>query len=110
MEFSEARGLMGKWTSILGMELSEASLRVKSELLKSTRASASIRDIATVLTPQSGGSSLADPRLTSAFAEFFSKFRVAETTRRMLTTTKSVIAPDTSFIRAQITSADVIHS
>lgn len=46
----------------------------------------------------------------ASLSEYFSKFRISDTTKRMLSVNKSLTLPDTPVIRAQITSADVIHS
>jgi hypothetical protein len=104
------RGLSAKFGTLLGSEFTEASLRVKSEILKSARQTASATDLLSVQSKLIGGESVARPQFAVSVSEFFSKFRIAETTRRMLSATKSVILPDTAVIRAQITSADVIHS
>lgn len=99
-----------KVASLVGSELTESSLRVKSELLKSVRQTASTTNLLAVSATGFGEDSIRKPHLAAATGEFFSKFRISETARRMLTTTRSVILPDTSVVRAQITSADVIHS
>ena len=104
------RGLSAKFSTLLGSEFTEASLRIKSEILKSTRQTASATDLLNAQGKLFAGESVARPQLAAVAAEFFSKFRIAETARRMLSATKSVILPDTAVIRAQITSADVIHS
>lgn len=104
------RGLSAKFSTLLGSEFTEASLRVKSEILKSARQTASATDLLSAQSRLISGESVARPPFAASVSEFFSRFRIAETTRRMLSATKSVILPDTAVIRAQITSADVIHS
>jgi len=99
-----------KVAALAGSEFMESSLRVKSELLKSTRQTVSTLNFLAADSKLFGGDSVRKPHLAAATPEFFSKFRVSETTRRMLTTTRSIILPDTAVIKAQITSADVIHS
>ena len=102
--------VISKINMTLGSELTEASARVKSELLKSTRSGVSTHDLLSVtgrnLTP---GNSLR-PQFAFSVPEYFSRFRVSETTRRILTATRSIVLPGVSTVRAQITSADVIHS
>lgn len=92
-----------------GRDLMESSLRVKAELLKSTRGGPSIVDTGLLLNLYLDESSPNYPAAAS-LGEYFSKFRISESTKRMLSTNRSLLLPDTPIIRAQITSADVIHS
>lgn len=104
------KAVISKIGLTLGSELTEASARVKSELLKSVRSGVSTRDLLAVSDRMVASGTSLRPQFAASVPEYFSRFRVSETTRRMLTTTRSVILPGVSTVRAQITSADVIHS
>jgi hypothetical protein len=97
-----------KISKILGSDLFETALRVKSELLKSKKTTLNTMDLVTILNLDSKAPFRSE--LTSSFNEFFTRFRSGETTRRMVTATKSVFIPDTPLTKAHITGCDVIHS
>lgn len=105
----ETVAVVGKLQTVVGRDLLEASLRVRSELLKSTRPNVSTTDILSVSSLALQGGFSHRP-LAASLPEYFSKFRVSETTKRVLSVNKTLLLPDTPVVRAQITSADVIHS
>jgi hypothetical protein len=93
---------------ILGNDIFENSLRVKSELLKAKRSSVGTLDLVSSLSLE--GINFFRNEVTASFTEFFLQFRAGETTRRMITATKSVFIPDLPIVKAHITGCDVIHS
>lgn len=98
-----------KAVSILGRELSEQGLRVRSELLKSKRSELSIWDLSLNFFTLPGNTGFSRGVEGTSF-EFFNRFRVSETTRRLLTANRSLSLPDTAVTKALITGCDVIHS
>lgn len=106
----ETQALKEKYLSVMGSELMESSLRVKSELLKSSRNNFSKQDLLVLNSLNFLPTNVRRPELFSNFLDFFTKFRVNETTRRLVTANKSVILPDMPLVKAHITSTDVIHS
>lgn len=105
----EALSVVNKLQVVVGKEFLESSLRVKAEFLKATRGGSSCRDLQAVEALNLVGS-LAHRPLAVALPEYFSRFRISETSKRMLCVNKTLVLPDTPIIRAHITSADVIHS
>lgn len=106
----EAKKISYSLTNFFGSDLMESSLRVKSELLKSGSSDCSKLDLLKAGSIRlSANPSLIKPSLAGA-SSFFTGHSISGSMRRMVTATKSVVAPDFSFIRAHITSTDVIHS
>jgi len=105
----ESLTLIYKINSLTGRDLLESSLRIKSELLKASSANPTIKNLEGLVSLLSNETAIRY-NVASTFQEYFSKFRISETTRRMLSVNRTLPLPDTPVIRAQITSADVIHS
>lgn len=105
----ESLTLINKLQVVVGKDFLESSLRVKAELLKSTRGNVSCRDLQAIESLQLG-SGVSHKPLAAAAPEYFSKFRISETGKRLLSVNKTLVLPDTPVVRAHITSADVIHS
>jgi hypothetical protein len=103
--------LYQKLNSLFGIELLDNSLRIRTELLKGSRSSFSLRDYNLVnsLSLQRGVPSSKVP-LASNLSSTFLLFKIEETTKRIITATKGVIVPDSPLIKAHITGCDVIHS
>jgi heme/copper-type cytochrome/quinol oxidase subunit 2 len=98
-----------KAVSLLGQELAEQGLRVKSELLKSKGSGVSLWDLSFNFFTVSGNSNFG--RATAGVSgDLFNRFRVSENTRRLLTANRSLALPDTALTKALITGCDVIHS
>jgi hypothetical protein len=99
-----------KFVNILGSDLFESSVRVKTEMLKSKKSFSSVNDFIFSFNlnfnKKVGGLSARNLLIN----EFFFKFRLGETSRRMLTTTRGLILPDFTLIKAYVTGCDVIHS
>ena len=98
-----------KAVSLLGQELAEQGLRVKSELLKSKRSEVSLWDLSFNFFTVSNNKNL-EVSTTGVSEDLFNRFRVSENTRRLLTANRGLSLPDTALTKALITGCDVIHS
>jgi len=85
-------------------------LRTKSELLKSKKNCVNSGDFLKTYSLHSLKSSLLKKELTFNFSEVFTKFRINETSRRMLLANRTLLLPDLTQIKAHVTGCDVIHS
>ena len=95
---------------MLGSELLDKSVRIRAELLKGAGNKATLRDY---LFTSSVSSSLASYNKAPVAANLTSTFlfyKVEETTKRIITASKSVVLPDSPLVKAHITGCDVIHS
>ena len=103
--------LYQKLNSLFGSELLDNSLRIRTELLKGSRSSFSLRDYNLVnsLAYQKNNNINRTP-LASNLSSTFLLFKIEETTKRIITASKGVIVPDSPLIKAHITGCDVIHS
>lgn len=102
--------LYQKLNSIFGSELLDNSLRVRTELLKGSRSSYSLRDFNLVNSLSTQENLLNKTPLAANLTSTFLLFKIEETTKRIITATKGVIVPDSPLIKAHITGCDVIHS
>lgn len=102
--------LYQKLNSIFGSELLDNSLRVRTELLKGSRNSYSLRDFNLVNSLSTQENLLNKAPLAANLTSTFLLFKIEETTKRIITATKGVIVPDSPLIKAHITGCDVIHS
>ena len=106
----ESVALYKKLNAILGSELLDKSVRIRAELLKGAGNKATLRDY---LFTSSVSSSLAGYNKAPVAANLTSTFlfyKVEETTKRIITASKSVVLPDSPLVKAHITGCDVIHS
>lgn len=98
-----------KAAAVVGQEIAEQGLRVKTELLKSKKKDPSLLDVNfNFLTIMETSNTYR--AATSVSGDLFNKFRVSESTRRLLTANRSIALPDTALTKALITGCDVIHS
>ena len=103
--------LYQKLNSLFGTELLDNSLRIRTELLKGNRSSFSLRDFNLInsLAHQKRAEVNKSP-LAINLTSIFLRFKIEETTKRIITATKGVIVPDSPLIKAHIAGCDVIHS
>lgn len=97
-------------TYLNGRDACESNLRIKSELLKSSKTSASLYDNNLAFSLNFIKNNLFYKELMGLVDFSFTKFRVTEGTRRIVVATKSIILGDSPVVKAHITSTDVIHS
>jgi len=102
--------LYQKLNSIFGSELLDNSLRIRTELMKGTRATYSIRDYNLVNSLITQKTVYNKTPLAANVSSNFLTFKIEETAKRILTATKGVIVPDSPLVKAHITGCDVIHS
>jgi hypothetical protein len=104
-------GLYQKLNSLFGTELLDNSLRIRTELLKGNRGRFSLRDFNLInsLAHQKRAEVNKAP-LAINLTSIFLRFKIEETTKRIITATKGVIVPDSPLIKAHIAGCDVIHS
>ena len=102
--------LYQKLNSLFGSELLDNSLRVRTELLKGSRGSFSLRDFNLVNSLGHQKSKVNKTPLAVNLSSTFLLFKVEETTKRIVTASKGVVVPDSPLIKAHITGCDVIHS
>lgn len=107
---ADVKAISFKYYKILGSELYDASLRVKSELLKSKKNTYNSGDFLKAYSLNEMPSGFLRKDLLGNFKDIFFRFRVSETTRRLLTTNKVLFLPDLPVIKAHVTGCDVIHS
>ena len=102
--------LYQKLNSLFGSELLDNSLRVRTELLKGSRGSFSLRDFNLVNSLSHQKSEANKTPLAVNLSSTFLLFKIEETTKRIVTASKGVVVPDSPLIKAHITGCDVIHS
>ena len=102
--------LFKKTSSIIGSELVDASLRLKTELLKGTRQSSSLRDSLLLSELTHSNNPLQNKGLVHGLFSNFLRQRVDEGLKRLLITNRTLFLPDTPLVKAHITGCDVIHS
>lgn len=107
---SELKYINSKYQQLAGSDFCDGSLRVKSELLKSKKTFSNTGDLLRSRALLTFGDRLLRKELSFSFPDLFSKFRVTECTRRMVTANKSLFLPDLTLVKANVTGCDVIHS
>lgn len=103
--------LYQKLNSLFGTELLDNSLRIRTELLKGNRSSFSLRDFNLInsLAHQKRAEINKAP-LAINLTSIFLRFKIEETTKRIITAMKGAIVPDSPLLKAHIAGCDVIHS
>ena len=107
---TDCTAIAKKLTTILGSDLSDNSLRVRTELLKGSRGSGTLRDsLASRGSYRTADAINRAPLAANVLSSFFF-FKAEETVKRVVTANKSVFLPDLPVVKAYITGCDVIHS
>jgi heme/copper-type cytochrome/quinol oxidase subunit 2 len=106
----QANTLYQKLNAVLGSELLDNSLRIRTELLKGTRPMNSLRDFNLASSMLSSLKNVNKTPLLANFSSTFLFYKIEESTKRAVTATKSIILPDAPLVKAHVTGCDVIHS